>query len=287
MQGMFNDTKQTDDLMEAFKIDIGEKATIMHGIELTVSVLTTGTWPLSLTSQKILLPSHLTDACKVFEDFYLKRHSGRKLTWQFNMGTVDLKAHYLKKRYTLNMPTYMMAILMLFNDATMLTVRQIGETTQIPPNELNRLLMTLAHGKNKLLSRNSVNNCKPSAEKSKEGKESKELDENDEFTVNGKFSSSHSKIKVTIGKATSGEQNPEKTRTLFLEDRKNEIDAAVVRIMKSRGCWHHTLLVNETISILSNRFKPDPRDIKKRIENLIERGFLERANDNKTYTYKP
>ena len=89
-----------------------------------------------------------------------------------------------------------MAILILFNDATMLTVRQIGKTTQIPPNELNRLLMTLAHGKNKLLSRNSVNNCKPSAEKSKEGKESKELDESDEFTVNEKFSSSRKYIQV-------------------------------------------------------------------------------------------
>ena len=42
------------------------------------------------------------------------------------------------------------------------------------------------------------------------------------------------------------------------------------------------------IQSLLLRFKPDPRDIKKRIEYLIEHEFLERTDgDMKTYAYLP
>ena len=38
--------------------------------------------------------------------YYLKAHSGRKLTWQTNMGSADLKAVFGSKRHELNVSTY-------------------------------------------------------------------------------------------------------------------------------------------------------------------------------------
>lgn len=38
--------------------------------------------------------------------YYLKAHSGRKLTWQTNMGSADLKATFGSKRHELNVSTY-------------------------------------------------------------------------------------------------------------------------------------------------------------------------------------
>jgi cullin 3 len=68
--------------------------------------------------------------------------------------------------------------------------------------------------------------------------------------------------------------------------RKTMLEASIVRIMKSRKSMDHTNLVMEVTRQLSNRFKPSPAEIKKRIEDLIERDYLERdATDKRIYSY--
>ena len=68
--------------------------------------------------------------------------------------------------------------------------------------------------------------------------------------------------------------------------RKTTTEAAIVRIMKARKSMDHANLVAEVTRQLSARFRPSPVDIKKRIEDLIERDYLERdAVDKKLYTY--
>ena len=70
------------------------------------------------------------------------------------------------------------------------------------------------------------------------------------------------------------------------EDRKPQIEAAIVRIMKSRKEMEHNALISEVTSQLTSRFLPHPNIIKKRIESLIEREFLERDAANwRKYKY--
>lgn len=59
-------------------------------------------------------------------------------------------------------------------------------------------------------------------------------------------------------------------------DRKPQIEAAIVRIMKSRRVLDHNSIVAEVTKQLQSRFLPNPVMIKKRIEALIQREFLER-----------
>ena len=56
----------------------------------------------------------------------------------------------------------------------------------------------------------------------------------------------------------------------------SQIEAAIVRIMKARRVLDHNSIVTEVTRQLSARFLPNPTVIKKRIESLIEREFLER-----------
>lgn len=57
-----------------------------------------------------------------------------------------------------------------------------------------------------------------------------------------------------------------------------QIDAAVVRIMKTRKTLSHALLVSELLVQL--KFPIRTQDLKKRIESLIDREFLARDSAN-------
>ena len=70
------------------------------------------------------------------------------------------------------------------------------------------------------------------------------------------------------------------------EDRKPLVEAAIVRIMKARRVLDHNSIISEVTRQLSARFSPTPAVIKKRIESLIDREFLERdPNDRRLYKY--
>ena len=63
------------------------------------------------------------------------------------------------------------------------------------------------------------------------------------------------------------------------EDRRHAIEACIVRLMKSRRQMEHSQLISEAITQLSQHFKPDPKVIKRRIDDLIAREYLERDSD--------
>lgn len=70
------------------------------------------------------------------------------------------------------------------------------------------------------------------------------------------------------------------------EDRKHVIEAAIVRIMKARRLLDYNTIITEVTAHMKGRFVPVAVDIKKRLESLIERDFLERdANDRTLYRY--
>lgn len=115
----------------------------------------------------------------------------------------------------------------------------------------------------------------------------KEIEPDHIFTINDSFTSKLVRVKIQAI-ACRGESEPERkeTRSKVDEDRKHEIEAAIVRIMKARKQMSHSNLVNEVTDQLRSRFMPSPVIIKKRIEALIEREYLARTDmDRKTYAY--
>lgn len=69
-----------------------------------------------------------------------------------------------------------------------------------------------------------------------------------------------------------------------LQDRQYQIDAAIVRIMKTRKSLSHKLLIQEVLQQL--KFPLRAADLKKRIESLIDREYLTRDDsDPNIYNY--
>ena len=54
-------------------------------MKLLRQVLTTGSWP-THPALMCTLPREVEACCADFKAFYLRTHSGRKLSWQTNMG---------------------------------------------------------------------------------------------------------------------------------------------------------------------------------------------------------
>jgi cullin 3 len=55
-------------------------------------------------SLQCILPREVQDKCDQFKTYYMTAHTGRRLTWQTNMGNADVKGHFGggKRRYELS-----------------------------------------------------------------------------------------------------------------------------------------------------------------------------------------
>jgi len=60
------------------------------GMRGRAQVLTTGSWPTQMAA-RCSLPRELEACCEDFRAFYLASHSGRKLSWQTNMGNAGAR----------------------------------------------------------------------------------------------------------------------------------------------------------------------------------------------------
>lgn len=176
-----------------------------------------------------------------------------------------------------------MCILLLFNTSDSLTLGQIRTETQIPDMELRRHLISLCTPKHRILRKGSKGRGITS--------------DDDTFTFNTDYGSKLKRVRIPLVKETSVMRDPRATAAgespsavavpaPVEEDRRHLVEAAIVRIMKARKSLHHNDLIAEVTRQLSTRFVPTPQFIKKRIESLIEREYLERgSHDRRLYQY--
>uniref|UniRef100_A0AAZ3RPB5 Cullin-4A n=1 Tax=Oncorhynchus tshawytscha TaxID=74940 RepID=A0AAZ3RPB5_ONCTS len=187
--------------------------------------------------------SQMVKLQEVFKLFYLGKHSGRKLQWQPTLGHAVLKTEFKEGKKELQVSLF--------------------QTCLVCEGELRRTLQSLACGKARVLN------------KSPRGKD---IEDGDRFNFNNDFRHKLFRIKINqIQMKETVEEQVSTTERVF-QDRQYQIDAAVVRIMKMRKTLGHNLLVSELYNQL--KFPVKPGDLKKRIESLIDRDYMERDKES-------
>ncbi|KAF3795761.1 Cullin-1 [Nymphaea thermarum] len=260
MEGMVTDLTVARDHQSHFEEYINNNSQANPGIDLTVTVLTTGYWP-SYKSFDLNLPAEMIKCVEVFKEFYQTKTKHRKLTWIYSLGTCNINGKFEPKTMELIVTTYQASALLLFNTSDKLAYPEIMSQLNLTDEDVVRLLHSLSCAKYKIL------NKEPNT---------RSVAQTDTFEFNSKFTDKLKRIKIPLPPVDEKKKVIEDVD----KDRRYAIDASIVRIMKSRKVLGHQQLVMECVEQLGRMFKPDFKAIKKRIEDLITRDYLERDKEN-------
>ncbi|RUP51948.1 hypothetical protein BC936DRAFT_144264 [Jimgerdemannia flammicorona] len=268
LQRMFTDMALSKELNDQFKDRMQQTHDSSDlSVDFTILVLGAGSWPLTAPTTPFNIPDDIVKTYDRFQKFYQAKHSGRKLNWLFQLSKAELKTNYLKAAktgYTLQVSAYQMGILLQYNNTTSYTIEELQESTGLTPDALNPALGILVKAKVVVL--DNGDNVGDAGTK---------------YDLNMDFKSKKVKINLNISVKSEQKVESEETHKTIEEDRKLLMQAAIVRIMKTRKVMKHVILINEVIAQLQTRFKPRVPDIKKCIDILLEKEYIERVEGQK------
>ncbi|XP_016090257.1 cullin-2 [Sinocyclocheilus grahami] len=262
---MYTDMSVSTDLNNKFNNFIKTQETVVDlGISFQIYVLQAGAWPLThVPSSTFAIPQELEKSVQMFELFYNQHFSGRKLTWLHYLCTGEVKMNYLCKPYVAVVTTYQMAVLLAFNNSETVSYKELQDSTQMNEKELQKTIKSLLDVK--MISHDS---------------QKEEIEAESTFSLIMSFTSKRTKFKITTSMQKDTPQELEQTRSAVDEDRKMYLQAAIVRIMKARKVLRHNALIQEVINQSKARFNPSISMIKKCIEVLIDKQYIERSQSS-------
>ncbi|KAG2325241.1 hypothetical protein Bca52824_007969 [Brassica carinata] len=247
MEGIITDLTSSRQNQNSFDDYVANNPAARPGIDFNVTLLNTSVWP-SYKTFDVNLPSEIVKCVEIFKVFYETKHKRRKLTWLHSLGTCHINGKFDQKPIELIVSTHQAAVLLLFNTRDNLNYTDIQNQLNLNHEDL----ILIKEPATEIVSKTDV------------------------FEVNSKFTARISRVKIPLSYVDERKKVVEDVDN----DRRYAIDASIVRIMKGKKVLGHEQLVSECVKQLSGMFKPDVKAIKNRIEELIERDYLERDKMN-------
>ena len=264
LERMFKDITVAKAVNTRFQNSLGLESL---DVNFSVKVLTRGHWPLK-DFVHFTLPSVLERSMILFTTFYVKEHNDRRLIWLHNMSRGELVTHCFESKHTFLASTYQIAVLMQFNMNLVYTVRQLQSITMIPLDILIKVVKQLL--KVKLL---------------------KFEDKTVKVTVDTKlnlfldFKNTKLRLNIDVPLNLETKKEQEQTNKSVDNSRRLIIEATTVRIMKTRMTLQHNLLIAQICKQTNSLFKADIPMIKRTIESLIDREYIERGKEDRKMLY--
>ncbi|XP_068621791.1 cullin-2 [Battus philenor] len=282
---MFTDVAVSADLNAKFQQHLRDN-NLSTNTGFFIQVLQAGAWPLGGAMAPLAPPAQLERPARLFEAFYRASFSGRRLAWLHHLCTGELRTRYTQRVYHISATTPQCALLLMFENADAVNAREAREALQLSGEAWSRHVRPLLDA-GLLVARGQVD-AEPDADPDSE------LDADAEIALNLTFSCKRTRLRLTCAAApahsgsggNSGAGSGGGESAHCDDDRKMYLQAALVRIMKQRKVLRHTDLIQEVVAQARGSFAPSVAMIKKCIEALIDKQYLERAPGTlDTYSY--
>jgi hypothetical protein len=270
LEQMFKDQELGKDEMESYKQWCQGSAERKAPLDLSVMILSAAAWP-TYPDVRLNLPDEVATQIERFDKYYKNKHTGRVLTWKHSLAHCSINARFAKAPKELLVSAYQAVVLMMFNsvpDGGFLAYEQIATGTGLQGGDLNRTLQSLACGKARVLTKHP---------------KGRDVKPTDTFTFNKTFTDPKYRVKINQIQLKETKEENKATHERIVQDRRFETQAAIVRIMKSRKSMGHSELVAEVINLTKKRGSIDTSAIKKEIESLIEKDYIEREGNAYVY----
>jgi len=268
-----NNSKEFDSLCQQSKIIAKDV------FDFSIKVLTQSSWPQNLFfTEGKFDPIFKTYMAKI-ENFYREKNAGRKILWCINKGDTELRRSYPSgKSYKFIMTTIQANLILSFNEASAISIGDLKARLGVAKythvwDEL-KILVKLG-----ILKR----------EKAVKPEEERQIpDDSEVIVINNEFTSTKLQVGCIVKQAAKRKEDVgSKVEEETFKEREFALDAAIVRIMKSRRELFLRDLQEEVKKIIT-LFTPEPRLVKKRLESLIERDYVIRDEANlDRLIYKP
>lgn len=304
----------------------GASAAGINGVDFTVRVLTTGHWPTYSEDTVVLPPQLAGCEGLFREYYQERTSQRvLRWVHSLGKGSLETSLFVGKKPYNkieLHVSTHQLCILMLFNATDAMTYGEIlsaikpkvnaqEKSTSAASNRDNDTTATqgMGTGVNNAAATPALNSTSNASGSTTMGGDDlikaslvslmskkapllikeprgREFNATDSFRLNLKFVSPKRRLNIPMPTAKISEEEKEAAHETVVEDRRHAIEAAIVRVMKQYKTLEHQMLVMEVCKLCNPVFKPEPRAIKSRIEELITREYLARSEtNNSSYEY--
>ena len=232
-------------------------------LDFFVWTLTGSSWP-KASYLKPLLPKEMQKLQEDYTRFYTNIMKKKLLSWSSSMSYCEIQCNLQGGNKSFIVSLHQSLILLLFNKADNLRIDEITEMVGLPIEIVRRETLQIC-AKSRILLKQF---------------KTKEIKNDEVITFNPDFT--HKYYKITINSLQIKENKLETMETIekVMNERQFVLDAAIVRIMKTRRALSHSALISECFAIV--RFSVSAADVKKRIERLIEQEYLRRDDTDKS-----
>ncbi|KAI3679607.1 hypothetical protein L2E82_51147 [Cichorium intybus] len=277
MEGMFTDLTSAKEDQSHFEEYLSKNPSVSPGFDFHMTVLTGRFWP-GYKSSDLNLPAEMVKCVEVFEDFYQQTTKQKKLTWIYSLDSCNINGNFEPKTMELIVTTYQASVLLLFNSSDRLSYQEIKTHLNLPDDDVEFLDGLSLEYTNEPMYLLPVDG----KEYDVEARSVDEIQENNgSLNMEGTTSPFVEKWQgfddIGLIPITPDDEKKKVIEDVD-QDRQYTIEASIVRIMKYIKVHGYQQLVLECVEQMKRIFKPDQEAIKKRIEDLITREFLERDN---------
>ena len=217
----------------------------------------------------------------------MTKYQGRRMTWQFALGNCVVRTSDFGEQFELVVGLLQALVLLEFanenaDGSTRKILLALMQAAGVEDRgDMEWILQSLALGEEgTCILRKQEHDAVAGQRK----KLRMTVDDCDTFAINATFELNQRRIRITNSMTKETKEEREKTVETVSRDRLYLIDAVLVQIMKSRKTILHQQLIPQVLEQV--KIPAQPADVKKRIESLIEREYMERdGNDCNHYNY--